>query len=107
MAESFKLSTDHTQKATLGCGTLILIALIVAIFSKSGNNDVERGVDSLRGEVQELKKSIDAQSQQIRGLHDMFKKGEPAKKSEPAKNPAEAVPKNPFEVDEPQKKSPP
>ena len=66
MAESFKLSSEHTQKATLGCGTLILIALIVAIFSHSGSRDVERDVEGLRGDMHELKKSIDAQSQQIR-----------------------------------------
>jgi len=99
MPESFKLSTDHTQKATLGCGTLILIAIIVAIFSNSGSKDVERGLDDLRRDVQNLKKSIDAQSQQIRDLHDMFKKREPAPKA------AEAVPKKALEADEPQKKS--
>jgi len=99
VAESFKMSTDHTQKATLGCGTLILIAIIVAIFSNRGSDDVERGLDKLRDDVQALKKSIDAQSQQIRDLHDMFKKREPAPKA------AEAIPKNPFEADEPQKKS--
>jgi len=99
VAESFKLSSDHTQKATLGCGTLVLIALIVAIFSNSGSKDAERGLDSLRSDVQELKKSIDVQSQQIRDLHDMFKKRELAPKA------AEAVPKNPFEAEKPQKKS--
>ncbi len=100
MADSFKLSTDHTQKATLGCGTLILIAIIVAIFSNSGH-EVDGELDNLRNDVRELKKSIDAQSQQIRELHDMLKKREPAAKV------AEAVPKNPFELDEPQKKSQP
>jgi cell division protein FtsL len=101
MAESFKLSSNRTQTINLGCGTLILIALIVAIFSNSGSKDVERGLDDLRRDVQELKKSIDAQSQQIRDLHDVLKKREPAPKA------AEAVPKNPFELEaeEPQKKS--
>jgi cell division protein FtsL len=99
MAESFKLSSEHTQKATLGCGTLILIALIVAIFSNSGSNDVERELGSLRGDVQELKKAIDAQSQQIRDLHDAFKRPESAPKA------AEAVRKNLPEHEEPQKKA--
>jgi hypothetical protein len=99
MPESFKLSSEHTQKATLGCGTLILIALIVAIFSQSGSRDVERDVEGLRRDVQELKKSIDAQSEQIRELRDMFKKRELAPKT------AEAVPKNLLEHAEPQKKA--
>jgi hypothetical protein len=99
MPESLKLSHEHTQKATLGCGTLILIALIVAIFSNHATDDGGRGLDNLRGDVKALKKSIDAQSQQIRDLHDLLKKGDPAKK------PAEALPKDSAEVDEPQKKS--
>jgi septal ring factor EnvC (AmiA/AmiB activator) len=99
MPDSFKLSQEHTQKATLGCGTLILIALIVAIFSNHSSDDVERGLDSLRGDVSALKKSIDAQSQQIRELHDALQKGEPAKKT------AEALPENSPEHAEPQKKS--
>jgi cell division protein FtsL len=99
MPESFRLSTEHTQKATLGCGSLILIALIVAIFSKGTSDDVERGITGLRSDVQELRRSIDAQSQQIRELHDALKKREPAKRA------AEAMPENPFELDEPQKKS--
>ncbi len=88
MAESFKLSTDHTQKATLGCGTLILIAIIVAIFSNNGTRDVERGVDDLRRDVQELKKSIDSQSEKIRGLEELLKKRDSGSK------PAEAPLKN-------------
>ena len=32
----------RTQQATLGCGTLILIALIVLFFSRPGLSDLER-----------------------------------------------------------------
>jgi cell division protein FtsL len=85
---------DRAQTINLGCGTLILIAIIVAIFSNSGSRDV----DSLRNDVRELKKSIEAQSRQIRDLHDMLKKREPAPKA------VEAMPKKPVELDEPQKK---
>jgi hypothetical protein len=102
MPESFKLSHEHTQKATLGCGTLILIALIVAIFSNHGADDIDRGlVESLRNDVKELKKSIDAQSQEIRDLRQALKKAEPAKKT------AEAMPENPFDLEKPQQKSRP
>ena len=99
MADSFKLSSQQTQKVTLGCGTLIVIAIIVAIFSNNGMNDVGGRLDDLRGEVRELKKSIDAQAQQIRELHEMVKKRDAGLKT------AEALPKNPFEAREPQKKS--
>ncbi|MGO9462633.1 MAG: hypothetical protein ACLQIB_10205 [Isosphaeraceae bacterium] len=85
MAESFKLTTDHTQKATLGCGTLILIAIIVAIFSDHGTRDVERGLDNLRNEVRDLKQSIDSQSDKIRGLEELLKK--PDSGSKPAEAP--------------------
>jgi hypothetical protein len=94
MPESFRLSTEHTRTATLGCGSLILIALIVAIFSKGASDDVERGIGGLRSDVQELKRSIDAQSQQIREMHDALKKREPAKKT------AEAMPEKPFDLQE-------
>ncbi len=52
-------STEHTQKVTLGCGTLILLAIIVAIFSDHGTREVEQGVDNLRNDVRDLKRAID------------------------------------------------
>ncbi len=36
-----------TRPASLGCGTLILIALIVLIFSRPGIGDLESRVDHL------------------------------------------------------------
>ncbi len=42
---------NRTQHATLGCGTLILIALIVLFFSKPGMSDLQQEVKSLRTEV--------------------------------------------------------
>lgn len=56
------------QQVSLGCGTLILIALIVLIFSGRGVRDVRRDVRALRSEVAELKKSIDAQAAEIKVL---------------------------------------
>ena len=38
---------NRTQQASLGCGTLILIALIVLIFSGRGNGDLEREIHAL------------------------------------------------------------
>lgn len=60
---------NRTQQVSLGCGTLILIALIVMFFSGRGG-DLEREVRGLRSEVGELKNSIEAQSAAIRQLRD-------------------------------------
>ena len=56
------------QGVSLGCGTLILIALIVMMFSGGGAGDLKRDVRALRAEVTELKKSVDAQSAEIKAL---------------------------------------
>jgi hypothetical protein len=67
----------QTHQVTLGCGTLILIALIVLFFSRPGLGDMEREVHALRSEVGELKKSIDTQTSQIRLLQDKIDKKAP------------------------------
>ena len=59
---------NRTQQVSLGCGTLILIALIVLIFSGGGNDDIEREVQGLRTEISDLKKSIEAQTSEIKRL---------------------------------------
>jgi hypothetical protein len=59
---------NRTQQASLGCGTPILIALIVLAFSGRGNGDLEREVHGLRSEVGELKKSVEAQTAEIKSL---------------------------------------
>jgi Sec-independent protein translocase protein TatA len=59
---------NRTQQVSLGCGTLILIALIVLIFSGRGSSDLEREVQGLRSEVVELRKSIEAQTSEIKEL---------------------------------------
>ena len=46
------------QEVSLGCGTLILIALIVMIFAGRGNDDLQREIEGLRTEVVELRTSI-------------------------------------------------
>ncbi len=42
-----KCLAGGTRPASLGCGTLILIALIVLIFSRPGIGDLESRVDHL------------------------------------------------------------
>ena len=61
---------NQSQQATLGCGSLILIALIVMYFSGRGTGDLEREVQALRSEVGDLKKAVEGQSGEIRQLRD-------------------------------------
>jgi hypothetical protein len=58
----------RTQQVSLGCGTLILIALIVMIFGGRGTSDLEREVNGLRSEVGGLRKAIEAQAGEIKLL---------------------------------------
>jgi hypothetical protein len=58
----------RVHQVSLGCGTLILIALIVLFFSGRGTGDLQREIKELRTEVGQLKKSIDAQAEEIRLL---------------------------------------
>lgn len=58
-----------TQNVSLGCGTLILIALIVLFFSGGGRvSDLEREVRGLRTEIRELRTLVERQSDQLRAM---------------------------------------
>ena len=59
---------SSSQKVSLGCWTLILIALIVLIFSREGVDNVEKEVQALRKEVAELKQDVQAQTEEIKKL---------------------------------------
>lgn len=61
-------SLGSSQKVSLGCGTLILIALIVLIFSREGVDNVEKEVQALRREVAGLKQDVQAQTEEIKKL---------------------------------------
>ena len=58
----------------LGCGTLIIMAIIVAVFSQAGNEDLESEISSLRSIVQELKQAVHAQTNEIQELHSKIDK---------------------------------
>lgn len=58
------------QTASLGCGTLIIIALIVLFFSQHNSKDIERDVKALHTEVGELKVLVESQNSEIRQLRD-------------------------------------
>ena len=56
-------SNPQTPKAQLGCGTLILIALIVMLFSDGGSNrKVRKELEALNAKIERLEKKIDALS---------------------------------------------
>ncbi len=63
-----KCQAGGTRPATLGCGTLILIALIVLLFSRPGMSNLESRVSDLRSSVEELKKVSETQTNEIREL---------------------------------------
>jgi Sec-independent protein translocase protein TatA len=65
-----KVRLAQGQEVSLGCGTLVLIALIVLIFSGRGAGDLEREVRHLRSELSDLKKAVESQSAEIRRLSD-------------------------------------
>ena len=79
---------NSTQKSgggvQLGCGTLILIALIVMTFSGGSKvENLERNVNSLRTEIRQLRESIEALSRQL---------GDTNALSDPLEGPARIVP---------------
>lgn len=65
---------NQSQQVSLGCGTLILIALIVIFFSNQGVDDLEREVRRLRSEVAELKTLVEDQTKQIKLLQEKLDK---------------------------------
>jgi hypothetical protein len=72
MGSSFRLTTDRYPAASLGCGTLVIIALIVWAITSAGYSKMADDLRSLRKEVGDLKQSVDAQSEQIRGLKEQI-----------------------------------
>jgi Sec-independent protein translocase protein TatA len=58
----------------LGCGTLIIIAIVVAVASQAGNEDLESDLSSLGSVVQELKQAVDSQTNEIQELHSKIDK---------------------------------
>ena len=61
---------DRNQQVSLGCGTLILIALIVLFFSNRNGDDVKNEIRKLRTEIQRLDHRIRQQSEEVKALRD-------------------------------------
>ena len=71
-----KVRLAEGQEVSLGCGTLMLIGLIVLIFGRGGTGDLEREVRGLRSEVGELKSAVEAQTGQIKALQNSLEEGQ-------------------------------
>ncbi len=52
----------------LGCGTLIIIAIIVAVFSQDAGRNLKPEISDLQSVVQELKEAVDSQTIEIQEL---------------------------------------
>ena len=74
MAESFKLSPNKAANANLGCGTLILIGIIVMIFSSPGVQGVKTELFDLSAQVRELSTAVDNQAAEIKKLREALER---------------------------------
>ncbi len=59
---------ESNQRVTLGCGTLILIALIVMTFSGTQSNGNKHELQQLRTEIRTLQSMVQAQELAIQKL---------------------------------------
>ncbi len=59
---------DNERKMTLGCGTLIVIALIVLIFGNISVDRTTKHVIQLRQEVQTLRGMVSSQDDEIKEM---------------------------------------
>ncbi len=60
------MSDLNSNRVQLGCGTLVIIALIVMIFSgRSNDNELKRNVQELTKQVLVLQGKVDALSRTI------------------------------------------
>ena len=75
------LDERRTQHATLGCGTFILIALIVMSFGNPGTSNLKQDVQSLRSDIMELKKEVETQTNEIKRLNEKLGGAQPAEKN--------------------------
>jgi len=74
----------------IGCGTLLVIALIVLLLSNLGGGDVEKRLATLEAEVRALRATVQAQSDQIELLRASL-----ARESLPATEPSGDRPTSP------------
>ena len=54
--------SENKQNTTLGCGTLILVALIVLIFSRGSDDEVKQAVKTLDAKMTLIMEHLDIPS---------------------------------------------
>ena len=59
---------DANYKVSLGCGTLILIALIVLIFGNMGEDNASGEISELDARIRSLESAVKDQTEQIERL---------------------------------------
>ena len=57
-----------SKEVRLGCGTLILITLIVWFFTAGSASDVERGLRSQGGQLDRIESKLDAMQESLERL---------------------------------------
>lgn len=75
---------EKSQKASLGCGSLILIALIVLIVGNAGRDELRQEIKTLDADVKSLQSAIQVQSLQIMELRQAIEASKPAPSEEPS-----------------------
>jgi hypothetical protein len=80
-------SGEKSQQVSLGCGTLILIAVIVAGFSSPRVRDLESDVSKLQESVDQMQETLDSQTESIMEIRKMIEAMQ--KPTDGAQEPAE------------------
>lgn len=64
---------ESNHKASLGCGTLILIALIVLIFGNHQNTDLNRSIQRLSSQINTIEQETNSQSEALKKIESELK----------------------------------
>lgn len=65
------------QEVSLGCGTLILLAIIIALLTQPKLGELAREVHRLHSEMKELKEATEKNTQEIRKMREALQKDRP------------------------------
>ena len=85
---SFRVTSDNYPPASLGCGTLIIIGLIVLFVTRTGSERTEEEVRGLGQQVEALKAAVDRQTEEIRGLKELVQGHTASAAPKPDQDPA-------------------
>ena len=69
-----KVEVENYPKVSLGCGTLILIALIVLMFSKGPDYETRQNIERLNNRMIQIQQEIRELNNSINELKEMIRK---------------------------------